>query len=92
VGGNTTFTVNGETITDPLPFGIDGQNGFLVTAHVSAAPGTLSAREPQQGWSSRLKPSGNWTQQLDKSGTDWTTSTMDSLSLLMVEGYYPPPS
>lgn len=88
VNGQTTFTVNGSVVTDPLPYGFDGSGGFLVTAHVSAAPGTLGTREPEPGWASRWKPAGNWTTQLDKSGSDFTDATQDSLSLLMVEGYY----
>jgi hypothetical protein len=92
VGGNTTFTVNGQVVTDPLPIGIDGSGGFLLTAFVSAAPGILGTREPEPGWASRTKASGNWTRQLDKSGSDWINAAQDCLSLMMLEGYYSPSS
>jgi hypothetical protein len=90
VGGNTTFTVGNETITDELPFGVDGSNGFLLTLYISAAPGLVKFREPELGWSARYKQPGNFTRELNKGGTDWLAASQDSLSLLMVEGYYPP--
>jgi hypothetical protein len=88
VNGDTMFTVNGRVVTDPLPYGIDGSSGFLVTAHVSAAPGILGTRSSEPGWESKVKPLGNWTQDLDKSS--WADATQDVLSLLMIEGYFGP--
>jgi hypothetical protein len=90
VNGNTTFQVNGEVVTDPLPYGIDGSNGFLVTAFVSATPAKLGYKAVEPEWSTRTKTPGNWTTQLDKGGSDWTAGAYASLSLLMIEGYYGP--
>jgi hypothetical protein len=87
VAGNPNFSVYGQVVCDPLPYGIDGQNGFLVTAHVSVAPGQLGFRNVENGWSARLK-SGNFTTDLDKGGSDWADATEQVLSLLMIEGYY----
>jgi hypothetical protein len=86
-GGNPIFTVNGNTVCDTIPLGIDGSTGFLVTAFISAAPGTLGYRNVEPGWEARLHANGNFASQLDKSGAEWVPS-LPVLSLLMVEGFY----
>ena len=92
VNGNEIFWVNGQVVTDPLPYGIDGSAGFLVTAHVSAAPvpapALIGTRNPEPEWFAKFKFPGNFTTELNKN--DWTNASVASLSLLMIEGYYGP--
>jgi hypothetical protein len=97
-----TDLYNGVT-SDPLPFGLDGSTGFIVSGFVSARiPGftyaCLSTRDAEDGWQARFAL-GNIAAQLDKSDTTvWLSqapsnpsyaSPVASLALMVVEGYYP---
>jgi hypothetical protein len=84
-------------ITDPLPLGIDGSRGLIVTGYISSVGnGVVGTKTDQEGWQS------GYTQGDDAANVDTSKSDIDgkpyaivgdvaSVAVETVEGYYTPP-
>lgn len=89
-GGLPQCILNGTMVSDPLPEGLDGSTGFLVSGYVIDGTGTLGTRAVETEWYARTAW-GNFAAQFDKSDASvWIPATRSSFGLLMIEGYYPP--
>src|SRR5215475_8203690 len=83
-------------ITDPLPIGLDGSRGLIVTGYVSIdSSGVVGTQLEQEGWSA-FYTQGNDAGNVDKSKSDidgkpYTPAGLASIAVEMVEAYYTPP-
>lgn len=107
--GQPSVTVSGynfETVSDPLPFGLDGSHGLHVSGYIITEAdqepppwGTtgLGILRGATGWISKARFGEEYADDLDKTSDEWLTSApgepeqLAAVGVLMVEGYYPPP-
>ena len=79
--------------SDPLPIGLDGSRGLIVSGYVDpSGNGLVLTQSLQAGWSSRYML-GDDARNLDKTGSGYvdTTSQFNSVAVQLIEGYYTPP-
>jgi hypothetical protein len=84
-------------ITDPMPIGIDGSRGLIVTGYISSAGnGVVGTKRDQLGWQAGYT-AGDDAANVDKSKSDIDSkpyaieSDVASVAVEAVEGYYTPP-
>jgi len=91
VGADGNFT---PIFSDPLPIGLDGSRGLIVSGFIDpTGNGLVLTQSNQLGWSSHYAI-GDLARDLDKSTSDYTdtTSMFNSVAVMMVEGYYTNPN
>jgi hypothetical protein len=92
VNGIGSFSTNPQTLTvttDPLPFGLDGSRGWIISGIV-ATGGMMGVRISEPGFSAK-EHYGDTSSKLDKSGADYQLLPYSDAGILSVEGYYPEP-
>ena len=97
-GGDKVLIMDGSldpVFCDPLPIGVDGSRGFLITGYFDPyGNGVVGLQYIAPGWSSRYAL-GDFAADVDKSSLSiWTDSTQyaNVVAVQDVDGYYSPPS